>query len=217
VKEENKEKEEKEERGGVEMPQEEKEEGGEEEDAGEKEKFPEIPTGAKWARNWDPRSAEAEAANNTCAEAINRFVDKYGFDPKIFEVTRDYTQVMALFFSKLMPQAPVFSAGFGIFFCIVALDFAAVSASFGGDITATWSVVVFIVAVVFFVAFQMFWLTQKSNPDAITDGKETNLYADQNQFSVMLKLMTIKFCHFIYLQVANNVFQEAYNFWYVLE
>ena len=195
----------------------EKDEGGDGADAGKQDKFPEIPTGAKWARNWDTRSVEAEAAYNTCAAAINRFADKYGFDPKIFEVTRDYTQVMALFFSKLMPQAPVFSAGFGIFFCIVALDFSAVSASFGGDITATWSMVVFIVALVFFVAFQMFWLTQKSNPDAITDGKETNLYADQNQFSVMLKLMTIKFCHFIYLQVANNVFQEAYNFWYVLE
>ena len=124
---------------------------------------------------------------------------------------------MALFFSKLLPQVPVFSAGIGILYSAVALDFAAVALSFNIDITATWSLVVFFFSAVLFIAFQIFWLTQKSNPDAITDGKETNLYADQNQFSVMLKLMTIKFCHFIYLQVANNVFQEAYNFWYVLE
>ena len=136
---------------------------------------------------------------------------------QIFDVTRDYTQVMALFFSKLLPQVPVFSAGIGIFYSAVALDFAAVALSFNFDITADWSLVVFSFSAVLFIAFQIFWFTQKSNPDAITDGEETHHYADQNPLLVTLKLKTIGFCHFIYLQVANNVFQEAYNFWYVLE
>ena len=180
-------------------------------------KLPEIPAGAKWASDAGAAQQvlkEAKAAKGSMSEGLSDVWGKYGFDAKISGVFRDWTQVMSLVFSKLLPQAPVFTVGIAFFFALAALDLAAFSAPFNIDIAATWTMAVFVASGLLFLAFQYFWWTQKSNPDAITDGAETNHYADQSALAVMLKLGIINACHFFYLQVANNVFQETYNYYY---
>ena len=44
------------------------------------------------------------------------------FDQMIFNVFRDWTQVMSLTLSKLSPQVPAFTSGVGIIFSFTSLD-----------------------------------------------------------------------------------------------
>jgi len=175
------------------------------------EQLPAIEGGCKWAKDAGFHAEGLAASKGDCAKIISNLA----FDPMIFDVFRDWTQVMSLMFAKLMPQVPCFTSGVGLAFSLFALDMTALFASLNIDgMEELWPMLIFGASGILFVAFQIFWCTQKSNPDAIADGAEVQTYANQSQWSVWLKLKIIGICHFLYLQVCNNVFQEGYDYFY---
>ena len=81
------------------------------------------------------------------------------FDQMIFNVFRDWTQVMSLTLSKLSPQVPAFTSGVGLIFALTSLDFSALLKALNVDIAGGFASGIFAIASVLFVAFQYFWWT----------------------------------------------------------
>jgi len=156
---------------------------------------------------------ELAADQSDCYKSI----ESIAFDPIIFDVFRDWTQMMSLMFSKLLPQVPAFASGIGYLFAFFALDMAALFGALNMDITGSWNSFIYVATAILFLAFQVFWCTQKSNPDALKDGAEMLSYANQNKWIVLIKVKTLDMCDFLYLQVCNIVFQEGYDYWYAEE
>ena len=80
--------------------------------------LPEVQAGFKWARDAalhagvrieeaaemvSEAAQQAAAAAQAARSGLEQFIEDYGIDVKIFEVLRDWTQMMSLFFSNIMP------------------------------------------------------------------------------------------------------------------
>ena len=107
---------------------------------------------------------------------------------------------------------PAFTSGFLVVFSTFTLDFQALAKVFNIDLQG-FSVGVFAIAFVLFVVFQYFWWTDKV-VDKLAEGDEVVSYAKQSKWNIRLKLYTIKACHFLFLMVCNNVFQEIWNYYF---
>ena len=81
------------------------------------------------------------------------------FDQMIFNVFRDWTQVMSLTLSKLSPQVPAFTSGVGLIFALTSLDFSALLKALNVDIAGGFSGGILAIAFVLFLVFQYFWWT----------------------------------------------------------
>ena len=195
--------------------------------------LPKVKAGAKWVKDAFHTDQAGVDQSATGAEGAGRCDPRcclkgccksfawrnYSVDMKTFEVIRDWTQIMSLIFSSILPSSPSFTAVFGKIFNVCALDVSALFTAMAADkalqdsIVIVWSNIVYISCVVLVFAFASLVVVE-SNPDAIDDGAEMQSYNDYKRVTT-LKLATLRACHFMYLPVCRTVFNTWYDTLYM--